>query len=133
MFQRDEFVAHFFGILGCLLQYFICLAAQVRFATGHLGQGVDLFVNDYCYLLPVHAQFLEDEIGDVFTRLHYSLHDVDGFNRLLSPALHQIYGFLHRFLGFDGKIVKVHMVVLLSFHFSNNTWKGSKDLPSRKI
>ena len=37
------------------------------------------------------------------------------FNRLLSPTLYEIYGFLYRFLRFDGKIVKVHMVVLLSF------------------
>ena len=37
------------------------------------------------------------------------------FNRLLSPTLYEIYGLLYRFLRFDGKIVKVHIFVLLSY------------------
>ena len=34
---------------------------------------------------------------------------------LLPPVSYQVYGFLYRFLGFDSKIVKIHIVVLLSY------------------
>ena len=97
-------------------------------SAGYFRQGVDLLVDHESYLLSIHTKFLEDEISDVFAYFHYSLHDVDRFNGLLSPALYQVHGLLYRFLRFDGKIVKVHIFVLLSYFTFLITPKGAQKI-----
>jgi len=53
---------------------------------------------------------------------------VDRFNSLLSPTLYQVHGLLHRFLRFDGKIVKIHIVVLLSYFMFLITLKRAQKI-----
>ena len=55
----------------------------------YLGQRINLFVQYKCYLLTVHAQLLEDEVGDIFTYFHHALKYMHGLDGLLSTALYR--------------------------------------------
>lgn len=128
-FQGDEFITHFLGILGGLLEHFVRFTAQVWLSAGYLGQRINLLVQYKCYLLTVHAQFLEDEVGDIFTYFHHALKYMHGLDGLLSTALYQVHSLLHCFLRFNGKVVKVHILFSFLFYQFHNTWEGAKDLP----
>ncbi|MPM87630.1 hypothetical protein SDC9_134730 [bioreactor metagenome] len=49
-------------------------------------------------------------MGNVFAHQHHTFEQVSGLNHLLIACLRQINGFLNGFLGFDCKIVKIHML-----------------------
>ena len=114
-FQGDELVAQLLGVVHGFLQHLVGLAAQVGFSARYLGQRLNLLVEHEPYLLGVHAQLLEDEVGDVFAHFHDSLQQVYRLDGLLASAANEVHGLLYGFLCLDGKVVKIHIVILLSF------------------
>ena len=83
-----------------------CFRGSGRVRPLHLWQRSDLAFQ-YLFDLPaVDAQFLKEEIRDVFPHLEDTGQQVLRFDGLLSPCLYKVDGFLNGLLGLDGKFVK---------------------------
>ena len=125
-FERDELVAALGSVILCPCQHFVAFAAQVGFAPLHLWQRSDLAFQ-YLFDLPaVDAQFLKEEIRDVFPHLEDTGQQVLRFDGLLSPCLYKVDGFLNGLLGLDGKFVKSHGCFLSIFNclfFCVSVWR----------
>ena len=128
-FERHELVAQFGRIIDRLLQYGIALTTQIGLTSADFGQRIDFPVKGSFQQGGIDSQFLEHVTDKTLAHIHDTQQEVCRLDRLLIAARGHIDSLLHSFLRLDGKIVKVHILSLLSFIFRSSTFKSAKPVP----
>ncbi len=108
-FESDIFVTLLLGDVKSLLQDIVGTAAQIRFASAHLRERCNLGVNLPGKSLYIGSNFGKDEVYQRLALAHDSFQQMDWLDGLVALGLGYLHGFLNRFLGFNRKVVEVHI------------------------
>ena len=88
------------------------IAIQIGFAAFDAGQTLEFAVDGAREEVGVHTGFSEEKLRDVLSHGDDALQKVGGRDGLTLRALRRLHSVLHCLLGFESKLVEVHIYVL---------------------
>ena len=110
--HADELVAHFARQFDGFLQHGVGVTSHVGLSAAlHPWQVLHLLVGERGYLIGVHPELAEQEVGNVLGLYQYALEQMHRFNGLLAVGLRYVDGLLHHLLCLDSEFVECHILV----------------------
>src|SRR5690606_40208869 len=113
MFDRNELVVHFLRNDFGFIERFDRVTRKLQIAARNFWETLDRGVDHLCEKRQVHIEFFEQKRRDILIDFEYRLHEVRVLYLLLPKTLRKLLRVLQGFLGFDGKIIDVHILIKL--------------------